>query len=96
MPDLILAVDSLPVLNLSLSSLAIDSSPAPFLSSGCAYPGTNYFLVVSAAALPNTTKSNSEFAPSLFAPCTDAQAASPAARSPVTFLSLPYSSNVRT
>jgi len=40
-----------------------------------------------AHALPNTTMSRRELAPRRFAPCTEAQAASPAAKSPGTIAS---------
>lgn len=48
-----------------------------------------FSLTVSAAALPNTTISNKELAPNLLAPCTEAQATSPAANNPGTILSVP-------
>ena len=40
-------------------------------------------------ALPNTTKSRSELPPSLFAPCTETHAASPAANKPGIIESIP-------
>merc|ERR1719265_963019 len=47
--------------------------------------------VVSAACLPKTTRSSKELAPSLLAPWTEAEAASPAARTPgTTVLHLPF------
>lgn len=62
--------------------MAIVCSPAFFGSYGWIWPGLHNDLVVKAAALPNTTISKSEFAPSRFAPCTEAQAAYPAANNP--------------
>jgi len=44
-------------------------------------------LIVSAALRPKTTISNNELAPNLFAPCTDADALSPADYKPSTMLS---------
>ena len=41
------------------------------------------------ADLPKTTKSNNEFPPKRFPPCTETQAASPAAYRPSTILSEP-------
>jgi hypothetical protein len=53
-------------------------------------PGLQSYLVVSDAALPKTTISRSELAPNLLAPCTEAQAASPAAKRPGTILYFPF------
>lgn len=84
------AVFSVPLAYLYLSILAIDSSPA-FLGKGLwGAPGLINSFTVLAAALPNTTISNKELAPSLLAPCTEAQAASPAANNPGTILSFPF------
>lgn len=78
------AVVSVPFANLKLSNYFKDSSPA-FLGKGLwVVPGFKLFLIVSAADLPKTTISKRELAPSLFAPWTDAQAASPAANNPGT------------
>ena len=49
------------------------------LISGTGSPGLHSAAIVRAHARPKTTRSSNEFAPSLFAPCTDTQAASPAA-----------------
>jgi len=65
------------------------SSPAFFGKSGYFSPGFIISLIVKAAALPKITKSNKEFAPSLLAPCTDAEADSPAENNPSIILSLP-------
>ena len=53
-------------------------------------PGLFSSIIVLAQARPNTTKSRSELAPSLLAPWTEAQAASPAAYNPgITLSCLP-------
>lgn len=52
-------------------------------------PGLQDSAMLSAHARPKTTRSRSEFAPSLLAPCTDAQAASPHAYRPGTIWSWP-------
>jgi hypothetical protein len=72
------------ILLLFINLLPIVSSPAFFGKSGYFYPGLYNSAVFKAAALPKTTMSNKELAPNLFAPCTDAQAASPAAINPGT------------
>ena len=59
--------------------------------SGCVSPGLFCCVMVCAHARPNTTRSKSELAPSLLAPCTEADAASPQAYRPCTILSLPFS-----
>jgi len=83
------AVFSVPLAYLYLSKLANDSSPA-FLGKGLwVYPGFIISFTVLAAALPKTTISNKELAPNLLAPCTEAQATSPAANNPGTTLSDP-------
>lgn len=69
--------------------MAIEDSPAFLGSYGCDCPGLKFYLVVKAAARPKITKSNSELAPNLLAPWTDATADSPAAISPGTTTSLP-------
>ena len=53
-------------------------------------------LIVYAALLPKITKSKREFAPSLLAPWTDAQAASPQANRPGIYTSSPFSLIVNT
>lgn len=65
------------------------ASPAFFGKSGYFYPGFHFSPTNYAAYLPNTTISNKELAPNLLAPCTDAQAASPAANNPGTMVSYP-------
>jgi hypothetical protein len=62
--------------------MAKASSPAFLGRSLWGAPGTNLALIVLEADLPDTTISNNEFAPNLLAPCTEAQAASPAANNP--------------
>ena len=89
---LISAVECPPFAYLSLSSLAIVSSPASAAKSFYVYPGVYYSTMVLAALLPKITKSRRELAPSLFAPCTEAEAASPHALRPGTRTSLPFSS----
>lgn len=59
------------------------SSPAPYGNSLYVSPGLYCSFVVWAALLPNITKSSNEFAPSLLAPWTEAQAASPQANNPL-------------
>lgn len=86
------AVFSVPLAYLYLSIMAKDSSPA-FLGKGLwGVPGFNFSFTVLAAALPNTTISNKELAPNLLAPCTEAQATSPAANNPGTTTSFPLAS----
>ena len=63
-----------------MSPLEDDSTPPPdFSSSWICIP----------VALPKTTKSSKELPPSLFAPWTETQAASPAANKPEIIESLP-------
>lgn len=64
-------------------------------SSGMDSDGLWNFEIKLAHARPNTTRSSKELAPSLLAPCTDAQADSPAAHNPGTTSSFP-SFNVNT
>lgn len=64
-------------------------------SSGMDSDGLWNFEMKLAHARPNTTRSSKELAPSLLAPCTDAQADSPAAHNPGTTSSFP-SFNVNT
>jgi hypothetical protein len=87
---LILAVECSPFENLSLSNFAIVSSPAFYDRSFYFSPGILFSFIVYAALLPKITKSNKEFAPNLLAPCTDAQAASPQAKSPGINTSFPF------
>ena len=61
-------VGTSPVAFLNLSSLAIEFFPASFGNSSAIFPGLTVSEQRSAAALPKTTKSISEFDPSLFAP----------------------------
>ena len=67
----------------SLSNRASVSSPASGGNSGCVAFAVNFSAQRSAAARPNTTISRSELHPSLFAPCTETHAASPAAIRPL-------------
>ena len=71
-----------PFANLNLSMLATEASPALALKSAIVSPGLLTSAMVLAQALPKTTKSSKEFAPKRLAPCTDAQAVSPAAYRP--------------
>jgi hypothetical protein len=87
---LIFAVEFSPFEYLSLSKFAIVYSPAFEGKSFYNYPGIFNSFIVWAALLPKITKSKREFAPSLFAPCTDAQAASPQANKPGINTSSPY------
>lgn len=64
----IFAVSILPFLVLSFYIIAIEFYPASFGNYGCFCPGLYNYFVVKAAALPNITKSNKEFAPNLLAP----------------------------
>ena len=57
----------------SISSSDEEFTPPPDLSSD---------WICIPAALPKTTKSNNEFPPSLFAPCTETHAASPTENNP--------------
>jgi hypothetical protein len=93
---LILAIVCSPSANLNLSRRAMVSSPASADSSFYVWPGLNYSSTVLAALLPNITKSSRELAPSLLAPWTEAQAASPHESIPWTILSWPYASWVST
>mmetsp|Transcript_58839 Transcript_58839/g.167457 ORF Transcript_58839/g.167457 Transcript_58839/m.167457 type:complete len:222 (+) Transcript_58839:348-1013(+) len=69
-----------------LSMRAIVASPAlPGSLTGALF-GLTSSAVVSAAWRPKTTRSSSEFAPRRFAPCTEAEPASPAARRPGTMV----------
>lgn len=63
------------------------SSPASLGNSGYFSPGFINSLIVNAAALPKITKSNKELAPNLLAPCTEAEADSPAENNPLIILS---------
>ena len=78
---------SLPGTHLMRSSLAMLASAAPGTSGGCGMPGLSSSPMRSAAARPNTTMSSSELAPRRLAPCTLADAHSPAAKSPGTVAS---------
>jgi hypothetical protein len=71
----------------NLSELSIPSQPDVGVKSGTLSPGLQMSAMRKEAALPNTTMSSREFAPNLLAPCTDAQAASPAANKPGTIAS---------
>lgn len=66
------------------------------LSSGKDSPGLCSLVMKFAQARPKTTRSNKELAPRRLAPCTDAQAASPAAHRPSIISSLPSLVVVRT
>ena len=90
------AVECYPLAYLYLSKYWIDFSPAPCFNSGYGWPILNYSAIVLDDALPKTTISNNELAPNLFAPWTDAQAVSPAAKRPGINLSLPSLSIVNT
>ena len=57
---------------------------------GSGSPGLLFSAMVLAHARPNTTRSSSELAPSLLAPCTETQADSPAPYRPRTILSWPF------
>ena len=61
-------VGTSPLAFLNLSNLAIEFCPASFGNSSVILPGVTVSEQRSAAALPKTTKSISEFEPSLFAP----------------------------
>lgn len=87
---LIFAVEFSPFEYLNLSKFAIVYSPASEGKSFYNCPGVFYSFIVWAALLPKITKSKSEFAPSLLAPWTDAQAASPHANKPGIYTSSPY------
>jgi len=65
------------------------SSPAPAGRSLWVSPGVYNSPTVWAALLPKITRSRRELAPSLLAPWTEAQAASPHAASPLTTTSFP-------
>mmetsp|Transcript_18551 Transcript_18551/g.47703 ORF Transcript_18551/g.47703 Transcript_18551/m.47703 type:complete len:222 (+) Transcript_18551:425-1090(+) len=67
-----------------LSRRAMESSPAFLGSATGGLFGFTSSAVVSAAWRPKTTRSSRELAPRRFAPCTEAEAASPAARRPGT------------
>ena len=60
------------------------SNPASGCKSGILSPGLAISAIRFAQARPKTTISNKEFAPNRLAPCTDADAASPAANRPGT------------
>ena len=92
-----LAVRVLPFALRSFSRFAIDASPSFSFNGNGRSPGLLASLIVFAHARPKTTMSSSEFAPSRFAPCTEAQATSPAAYRPgTTTSSLFFASNVIT
>lgn len=57
-------------------------------------PGLHSAVMVLAQALPKTTRSSRELAPSLLAPCTEAQAASPQAYRPGTTRSWPFTYSI--
>lgn len=57
-------------------------------------PGLHSAAMVLAQALPKTTRSSRELAPSLLAPCTEAQAASPQAYRPGTTRSWPFTYSI--
>lgn len=57
-------------------------------------PGLHFAAMVLAQALPKTTRSSRELAPSLLAPCTEAQAASPQAYRPGTTRSWPFTYSI--
>lgn len=63
------------------------SSPAFFGKSGYFSPGFINSFIVKAADLPKIIKSNRELAPNLLAPCTEADADSPAEKRPSIILS---------
>ena len=69
---------------LSLSNLSKHFSVSDSPISSCGVPGFTSSAALFAAALPNTTRSIKELDPSLFAPWTETQAASPIAISPGT------------
>lgn len=74
--------------SLNKSKYAYHSCTAPI--SGIGSPGLLVEAMWLAHARPKTTRSSSELAPSRLAPCTDTQAASPAAYSPGTTWSSPF------
>mmetsp|Transcript_22014 Transcript_22014/g.62561 ORF Transcript_22014/g.62561 Transcript_22014/m.62561 type:complete len:210 (-) Transcript_22014:1124-1753(-) len=78
------AVLVLPLALRILSRLEIDCSPASEASGLLLSPGLAMSAMRFAQARPNTTMSRSELAPRRLAPCTDAHAASPAAKRPGT------------
>lgn len=61
--------------------------PASLGSSGCFWPGLAMSAILRAEARPKTTMSRRELAPRRLAPWTEAQAASPAAKRPLTVAS---------
>mmetsp|Transcript_4183 Transcript_4183/g.8139 ORF Transcript_4183/g.8139 Transcript_4183/m.8139 type:complete len:204 (+) Transcript_4183:404-1015(+) len=84
---LISAVESGPLEWRSLSRLSIEASPALAGSGLSGAAGLVMSLMRLAHARPKTTMSSSELAPRRLAPCTEAHAASPAAKRPGTTLS---------
>jgi len=90
------AVEISPDEYLVLSNWSNEAYPAFFGKSGYFWPGYRFAAMVLAADLPKMTKSKSELAPNLLAPCTLAQAASPAANKPGTIFGYPSSPKVKT
>ena len=77
--SLMAAVLTSPSAYLSLSMLATEASPALSDKGPIASPGLESSAIVLAHARPKMTRSRRLFAPSLLAPCTELQPASPAA-----------------
>eukprot|EP00982_Pelagococcus_subviridis_P017130 31518-Pelagococcus_subviridis.AAC.9 len=73
------AVECAPLALRTDSKCAMACSPKSLASFRCGIPGFSVSDTVFAHARPKTTMSRSEFAPRRFAPCTDADAHSPAA-----------------
>mmetsp|Transcript_15104 Transcript_15104/g.64674 ORF Transcript_15104/g.64674 Transcript_15104/m.64674 type:complete len:207 (+) Transcript_15104:309-929(+) len=79
-----LAVECCPALWRTASRCASACSPASAGICLCGLPGDSVSATVLAHARPNTTMSSSELAPRRLAPCTEAEAHSPAASKPGT------------
>mmetsp|Transcript_64484 Transcript_64484/g.120843 ORF Transcript_64484/g.120843 Transcript_64484/m.120843 type:complete len:223 (+) Transcript_64484:312-980(+) len=78
------AVLTVPSANRRWSKSWIVFAPASFGKLGIGSPGLAISAIRSAQALPKMTMSSRELAPSLLAPCTEAQPTSPAANRPGT------------